>query len=119
MNDKHLGLVGDDDPNIRQIIRTVLELQGVTVREADDGEEALAAVRQTDFDIIISDNEMPRLSGLGLFAQACKLRPELKERFVFVSGTASPGFEFGSCQVIRKPASLIEVADAVRRIINI
>src|SRR6185503_7999352 len=61
-------LVVDDDPSIRSLLRQELESQRYRVREAADGEEALAAVRAERPDLIILDVMMPGLNGFDVAA---------------------------------------------------
>lgn len=58
-------LVVDDEPDIRRIIRILLESRGYAVLEAPNGRLAVETVRQSpDLDLIILDIMMPELSGL-------------------------------------------------------
>ena len=56
-------LVADDDPDLRDILRSVLEGAGFTVLEAADGEQALRAVRAHPPQLVILDYMMPALTG--------------------------------------------------------
>jgi signal transduction histidine kinase/DNA-binding response OmpR family regulator len=61
-------LVVDDDKGVRELLRQVLEAEGYHVREAADGEEALAEVRRERPNLIILDVMMPKLSGFDVTA---------------------------------------------------
>jgi CheY-like chemotaxis protein len=56
-------LIVDDEPRLRELGRHVLESQGYEVLCAEDGFEALAALKQSLPDMIISDLQMPNMSG--------------------------------------------------------
>lgn len=56
-------LIADDEPDLRDILRTVLESAGFSVTEAPDGAQALAAVRQQPPDLLILDYMMPQMTG--------------------------------------------------------
>jgi CheY-like chemotaxis protein len=56
-------LLVDNEPKLRQVGQAILESQGYEVLVAGDGFEALAALRQSLPDVIISDLNMPRMSG--------------------------------------------------------
>jgi diguanylate cyclase (GGDEF)-like protein len=56
-------LIADDEPDLRDILRTVLESAGYSVIEAADGEEALQHVRKQAPDLLILDYMMPRMTG--------------------------------------------------------
>lgn len=57
-------LVVDDDPAIRKVLTTTLELEGYEIDVAVDGEEALARVDEKVPDLMILDIMMPKLNGL-------------------------------------------------------
>jgi len=61
-------LVTDDDPDLRDILRSVLEPGGFQVIEAADGQAALALVHDKRPDLIILDCNMPRMDGLQVCA---------------------------------------------------
>jgi two-component system KDP operon response regulator KdpE len=57
-------LVVDDEPQIRRVLRAALTTQGYEIHEARTGEEALEAVRDSRFDLILLDMNMPGMGGL-------------------------------------------------------
>jgi len=57
-------LVADDDPANRELLTELLHHSGHSVTAARDGNEALAALAETHFDVVLMDEEMPRMSGL-------------------------------------------------------
>lgn len=61
-------LVVDDDTNIRALLRQELEAEGYRVREAKDGREALAQVKEEKPHLIILDVMMPEMSGFDVAA---------------------------------------------------
>jgi CheY-like chemotaxis protein len=66
-------LVVDDDPDIRYLLREVLEEEGFDVREASDGVEAWQVLCATDRPAVaIVDHNMPNLNGPGLMAHLVK-----------------------------------------------
>ncbi len=62
-------LVVDDDPQMRRLVRTVLERDGMEVTEAADGLDAVDFLGLRPFDLIILDMEMPRLDGFGVLEE--------------------------------------------------
>jgi len=66
-------LVVDDSLNTREIEKSILEAYGYQVVTAEDGQEALEMCRETIFDLVITDVEMPRLDG---FSFTEKLRAD-------------------------------------------
>jgi len=59
-------LVVDDSINTREIERSILEAYGYTVITAEDGQDAMEKTRETLFDLVVTDVEMPRLDGFSL-----------------------------------------------------
>ena len=62
-------LIADDDPDLRDILRSVLEPAGFAVSEADNGEAALQMIRRAVPDLAILDFMMPGLTGPQVCAQ--------------------------------------------------
>ncbi len=70
-----LALVVDDDPNARAMVRQILEKEGWSVVEAEDGSEGLKQAEHARPDLVVLDLTMPRLDGFD-FAAEFRLRPE-------------------------------------------
>ncbi|MEM7411294.1 MAG: response regulator [Myxococcota bacterium] len=56
-------LVADDEAPIRRVVRLSLERAGYVVEEASNGVAALEALRARPFDVLVTDIEMPQMSG--------------------------------------------------------
>jgi two-component system chemotaxis response regulator CheY len=79
-------LVVDDSRVARAVLKKVLgEIGYSIVNEASDGAEALAKLREADFDLVITDWSMPRLDGIGLVRAIAKA-PDLEVPVLMVSG---------------------------------
>jgi len=59
-------LIVDDEPKMRHILKIMLSLEEHNVEEAQDGESALAMLREKAYDLVISDIRMPRMDGFTL-----------------------------------------------------
>jgi DNA-binding response OmpR family regulator len=59
-------LVVDDEENTRHFISTALAGAGFDVNAASDGEQAWEALQHEIYDLLVTDNEMPRLAGIKL-----------------------------------------------------
>jgi len=57
-------LVVDDEPQIRRVLRSALSTAGYEVQDARTGEEALVALREHRFDLVLIDMNMPGMGGL-------------------------------------------------------
>jgi CheY-like chemotaxis protein len=79
-------LVVDDEMGIRIVFRMQLERDGYDVACAEDGAEALRILRAGEFDLLITDLEMPRMNGYELIRHVQHEWPELP---IFIcSGTS-------------------------------
>ena len=71
---KGLILCVDDEPNILRSLSWLLR-KDFDVMTAPSGQEALALVRQNDFDVIVSDQRMPGMSGVEFLREVCLIAP--------------------------------------------
>lgn len=62
-------LVADDEPHVIRVLKVALEREGYAVDTAPNGEVALEQIRRQQPDLLISDIQMPRLSGEELCAR--------------------------------------------------
>lgn len=113
-------LVVDDEENIREVIKEYAEFEGHQVSEACDGMQAIAMVKNNDYDIIIMDVMMPRLDGYS----ACKEIRKIKQIPVLMLSARGEeydklfGFEIGIDDYVVKPFSPKEVMARVNAIVK-
>lgn len=86
-------LVVDDDESIRSLCEEVLTVAGYRVSTAVHGLHGLELLKQSEYDLVISDVNMPELGGIDFYVSALKMYPMMKNRFVFISGNFSPDIE--------------------------
>ncbi|MFQ5670840.1 MAG: ATP-binding protein [Acidobacteriota bacterium] len=79
-------LVVDDEESFRLLLQESLTEDGFQVSGAASGEEALSRLGADGFDLVISDLGMPGIDGKSLYRKAQEQHPEIKGRFIFVSG---------------------------------
>jgi PAS domain S-box-containing protein len=84
-------LLADDEPDVRTVVRAMLESLGYTVLEAGDGREAVELFRKrhAEIDLVLLDLVMPRLSGEGAFAEMQRIVPGV--RAILASGYDESG----------------------------
>lgn len=112
-------LIVDDDRQLRRLCRTALEETGYFVREATNGKSALAAIKQTSFQLIVLDLSMPDMDGFEFLKIARAELPKLK--IVVISGFLGGSMLkvaklFGAAATLAKPFStdsLVSVVDEV------
>ena len=68
MSEQRRVLIVDDDPAIRQIVRVLLERDGVRADIAEDGERATKMLTDGKYAVVLLDLLMPRLDGHGVIA---------------------------------------------------
>ncbi len=111
-------LVVDDDPDICEVIQTVLEVHGYRVVTARDGVDALEQLRAGERpSMIILDLMMPRMNGLQ-FRDEQTRDPALRAIPVLVltgDGRADAKAAALGVEGLRKPVELATLLDAVRR----
>ena len=84
-------VLAEDDDDIRKVTERVLRRGGHTVVATPDGAAALQAIREHQPDLVVSDIDMPIMSGLEL-CQAIRADPDTAGLAVlFVSGSLVPG----------------------------
>ena len=110
-------LVVDDEAMIRQLLRWILAHLGYNVLSAPNGAEALAIAARTDsFHILMTDLNLPGMSGVELADELRATRPELMT--LFISGSSREefedlGIEMSQSAFIPKPFSLPQVSEAI------
>jgi DNA-binding response OmpR family regulator len=111
-------LVAEDDPQVQELVGTLLDQAGYSVIRALDGAEALDRLRREYFDLLLLDVHMPRLGGLELLGdlRQCLAPP----RVVVMTADSSPetvleAVRGGAYQYLTKPfdpSTLVEVVRA-------
>jgi len=80
------ALLVDDEDQVAEALAVVLHREGLQVRRAASGEEALAILAHESFDAIFLDVRLPDISGQDVYARLAVERPELARRVIFVTG---------------------------------
>jgi PAS domain S-box-containing protein len=101
-------LVVDDEPEIADLLRELLEGAGYDVMTAESGAVALALLDEAAFDAVVSDLHMPDVDGATLWREIKSRWPALARRMLFVSGdTLSPSvrqfLDDAHCGSLAKP----------------
>lgn len=112
-------LIVEDDRDLREALVTTLELAKFRVDEAADGHEALLRLSQTPVDMVVSDVNMPGLSGHQLLAEVQRLYPGLPMLLMTAYGQIShavSAMQAGATDYLVKPFEGRTLIDAVSRI---
>lgn len=113
-------LVVDDEKLIVKGIRFSLEQDGYEVTCAYDGEEAVQYAKQTEFDIILLDLMLPKLSGLEVCQQ---IREFSSVPIIMLTAKGEDmdkilGLEYGADDYITKPFNILEVKARIKAILR-
>jgi DNA-binding response OmpR family regulator len=109
-------LVVDDDDAYLDLVRAVLTHAGFRVNTALDGEEGWTALCAAPYDLLITDNDMPRLTGVELvmrLRQAGMTLPVIMASGSLVLGPFTDSAFLGLTGFLRKPFSIQELVDFV------
>ena len=79
-------LVIDDDIELADTLKALLENHNFVVTTATNGVEGLREIMDMDFDVIICDMVMPSLPGDMFYLAVKKTKPHLCDRFLFITG---------------------------------
>src|SRR5258707_1144063 len=115
-------LIAEDDELIRQVITGFLINEGYVVNAAADGEQAWEALRRDDYDLLVTDNSMPRLTGIKLIERIRKAGMSLP---VIVVSSAFPVDRVGDypqlqiTAAIPKPFSRLKFLDTVKSALSL
>jgi twitching motility two-component system response regulator PilH len=125
-------LVVDDDPDVRLFSVTVLEENGYTPLEAEDGESGLKMIKKEKPDLVILDILMPRQSGVRLYREMKTDKALKNMKIIILSGIAKKTFlrsqkaltEFGGAEIpepeiyLEKPVEPEELAEVIKKVLG-
>lgn len=116
-------LVAEDEAGWRELVRDALEAEGCVVVEAGNGRVALETLSSLSFDLVVSDVEMPGMSGIEVYRRACLANPLLRRRFLFVTGdwlgeATAVFLRESGCPYLEKPCALERLLASVREILE-
>ena len=112
-------LAVDDDEHVRRLLHDALKLRGYEVELAVDGVDAARRLRDDEFDIVITDLQMPRMDGRRLAELASQIRPGIGLIIVTAhpsDSTALSTFSHGAAAYLLKPVDLRDLYRAVREV---
>jgi DNA-binding NtrC family response regulator len=109
----------DDNDTFREMLQYALESFGYVVETACDGLAGLEKLEEEVYDLLITDNHMPRMGGLKLIEETSQREMNIKT--VLISGdltseAVESAKERGVCECLPKPFSLDVLRETVLRI---
>lgn len=115
-------LIADDESGIRLMLRTALESDGYSVREACNGRQALDAIAEAAPDLMVLDMNMPVLDGTAVLEQLKSLASG-KPRVIVLTAygsipTAVKATRLGAADFLEKPITPSELRQTVRGVLS-
>jgi two-component system, chemotaxis family, chemotaxis protein CheY len=115
-------LVVDDSPVARIALRGMLESEGFTVSEADDGDEIVGSIGSVAADLVLCDMVMPVCNGLQVIRELRRNLPDVK--IIAMSGAHNEGkadmlqtaVYLGADEILYKPFDRATLVAAVRHV---
>jgi DNA-binding response OmpR family regulator len=116
-------LVVDDEPQVRRVVRSVLEADGYSVTEASDGHAALLLLNSVGGPrgphLVVLDVMMPGIDGI----EVCRQIDHSRTKVLILTArddaaTRSSAEDAGADRYITKPFSAVELLDAVRSLLD-
>ncbi|GJL66125.1 MAG: hypothetical protein NPIRA05_10960 [Nitrospirales bacterium] len=107
-------LIIDDDPLARSILRLLFETDGYCCVEAENGALGLAMLEQHQPDLVVTDHNMPILTGIEFLQRLGKKSREQVPAVIFISGDSSrelkvQALQSGARAVLEKPYDIDEI----------
>jgi len=117
---KHVLLV-DDDLELAQAYKELIEAHGYDVSTASNGVLAIKHFLKHDVDAIVCDLKMPELEGDMFYAAVERIQPGLHKRFIFITGVADdPTFKVFISEVkspvLQKPVPIDKLIAEIKRV---
>jgi DNA-binding NtrC family response regulator len=116
--DKFRALVVDDESSVCEAVKAILEPEGFAVTTTTSSTHALDLVRETRYDLIVSDLKMPELDGMQLYEKVRELGNT--NMFILITayssmGTAVDAVKKGMYEFLEKPFTPEELRLSIRQ----
>jgi len=110
-------LLVEDHPRFATVVATGLRRAGMAVDVAFDGEEALAHIAVTDYDVVVLDRDLPRVHGDEVCRALVADHPMTRVLMLTAAGTIDDkvnGLRLGADDYLPKPFAFAELVERVR-----
>ena len=113
-------LIIDDEPQIRLLLKKMLEKEGFNVITASDGKEGMKLFNKEPFDLVITDIIMPEKEGIEIIQELRKNHPNLP--IIAISGGGRNSSDsylkmakmFGANEIFEKPVEKQKLINAIK-----
>jgi len=114
-------LVIDDERSMREFLSIMLEREGYSVVTKDNGNDALDFIRNDDYDLIITDIKMPKMSGIDILRESITLYPNTPVIMITAFASTEVAVEamkLGAYDYITKPFNVDEIKIIIKNAIE-
>ena len=117
------ALIVDDEIEVGELNAEILRKEGFTVDFVSSGEEALQRLRTTEYDIFLSDLNMPGVDGRQIYTALQTELPEMLSRTAYITGDTMGQSSLGLLRdsglpYLEKPVSPAELRELVQRLLT-
>ncbi|MBS0315491.1 MAG: response regulator [Proteobacteria bacterium] len=116
-------LTADDSASMRRMVSFTLERAGYIVTEAVDGQDAWEKAAGRGFDLVLTDQNMPRMDGISLIRKL-RERPQFRSTPILILTTESSdqmkqaGRSAGATGWLVKPFDPMKLVEVIRKVIG-
>ncbi len=114
-------LVVDDDPHMQEGIRVSLSRGNYEITVASDGLKAMERLEKEEYDLVITDQQMPNMSGIELLSTLQQRELNVPVIMITAYGTITQAVEamqLGAADFITKPFSSPDLMQVVERVLS-
>ncbi len=114
-------LIIDDEKNIRNTLREILEYEKYEVEEAPDGEKGMEMINEKQYDVVLCDIKMPKLDGIEVLEEIMKSGIDIPFIMISAHGTIETAVEAtkkGAFDFIEKPPDLNRLLLSIRNALD-
>lgn len=114
-------LIVEDEPRVADVLAEMFRFQGHEVHTAGGGAAGLSKLDSAKHDVIVCDLKMPGMDGPEFYAEALRRDPDLRRRFVFITGASVAGkmeqfLQHTGAPYLRKPFELDDIEKMVAQL---
>ena len=112
-------LLAEDDGSLRGFLTRALERAGHAVVDCENGDDAIDALEQGPYDLLLTDIVMPEMDGIELAQRAAVIAPSMRVMFItgFAAVALSAAQATPQAKVLSKPVHLRDLVNEVERMI--
>jgi len=122
-SNSHRVLIAEDNPALLRVTQFTVERAGFSVTTAVNGLLALEKLQTESFDLLISDQQMPKMTGVELITAAREIPSCAEMPVILLTAKALElshdqlASDLGVCKVLGKPFSPVEISRLVQDLI--